>query len=61
MKLLTPPETADILGVKVQTLTTWRGAGTGPIFVRIGGARKGAIRYHPADLEAFIGAARQCA
>lgn len=59
MQLYTPPEAAEILGVKVQTLTTWRWAGTGPVFHRIGGQKKGAIRYAHRDLEAYIASARQ--
>lgn len=59
MQLLAPPEAAAILGLKVATLTQWRFAGTGPVWHRIGGARKGAIRYSIADLQAYIAAARQ--
>ena len=59
MQLLTPPQAAAILGIKVDTLTTWRWAGTGPVYHRIGGARKGAIRYAAADLESYINASRK--
>lgn len=58
MKLLTPPETALILAVKVDTLTKWRWAGNGPAYHRIGGSKKGSIRYSPTDLEAFVTASR---
>ena len=43
-------ETADILGVKEDTLDHWRVRGHGPRFVRIG--RR--IMYRLEDIEAFI-------
>ena len=61
MELLIPLQAATILGVKVETLTQWRCAGTGPAYHRIGGAHKGAIRYSMADLDAYIASARQAA
>ncbi len=53
--LLTETEAAALLGLKVATLRRWRWAGKGPRFLKIGGA----VRYDPADLEAFISAARR--
>lgn len=58
MILLPPPEAAKILSVEVGTLTKWRCTGTGPAFHRIGGSRKGVIRYAPADLDTYISASR---
>ena len=60
MQLLAPPEVADILGIKVSTLTQGRWAGRGPSWHRLGGGSgKGAIRYSLADLQAYITASRQ--
>ncbi len=53
--LLTETEAAALLGLKVATLRRWRWAGKGPRFLKIGGA----VRYDPADLEAFIDEARR--
>ena len=58
MKLLTPPEAAHLLAVQLGTLTKWRWAGSGPVFHRIGGPKRGAIRYSSADLDAFVAASR---
>lgn len=58
MKLLTPLEAAHLLAVRLDTLTKWRWAGIGPIFHRIGGPKRGAIRYLLTDLEAFVAASR---
>ncbi len=53
--LLTETEAAALLGLKVATLRRWRWAGKGPRFLKIGGA----VRYDPADLEAFMRDARR--
>ena len=53
--LLNEKEVADTLNVKVATLRRWRWAGKGPRFLKIGGA----VRYDPADLQAFIEAGRR--
>lgn len=58
MNLLTPPEAALFLKVQLDTLTKWRCAGSGPVFHRIGGPKRGAIRYSSTDLEAFVAASR---
>ena len=52
--MLKPKQAAEILGVEVDTLTKWRCEKTGPSFHRIGGFKKGAIRYAPLDLETYI-------
>lgn len=46
---LTPKEAAELLGVKVQTLTNWRHEKRGPIYTRT----RGRITYKLDDLEAF--------
>lgn len=43
-------QTADILGLKSQTLRTWRCMGKGPKYLKIGGA----VRYHPSDIDDYI-------
>lgn len=49
--LLTPAETAQILGVKIATLAVWRSARRYPLaYVRVG--RR--IRYKAEDVQAFI-------
>lgn len=56
MKLLTARQAGEQLGVSPETLERWRGAGTGPAFIRLSGRY---IRYRPDDLEAFIEARRR--
>ena len=53
--LLTETETARRLGLSVKTLRRWRWCSKPPPFLKIGGA----VRYDPADLEAFIAASRR--
>ncbi len=48
-------EAARVLDLSVKTLRRWRWAGKGPRFLKIGGA----VRYDPADLEAFMRDARR--
>lgn len=48
-------EAARVLCLSVKTLRRWRWAGKGPRFLKIGGA----VRYDPADLEAFMRDARR--
>ena len=54
-RLLNEKDVANALNVKVTTLRRWRWAGKGPQFLKIGAA----VRYDPADLEAFIAGARR--
>ena len=54
-RLLKEAEAAEILNVEVATLRRWRWARRPPRFVKIGAA----VRYDPADLEAFIEAGRR--
>ncbi len=55
-QLLNTEETARLLGLKPRTLVLWRHEGRSELpFVRIGRA----VRYRPADVEAFI-AAKVC-
>lgn len=49
-RLLTPVETAAVLGTSVSTLKRWRAAGTGPPWRRLGGR----VRYPASAVEAYI-------
>ena len=49
-RLLKEHEVARVLNVEVATLRRWRWAGQGPRFIKVGAA----VRYDPADLNAFI-------
>ena len=53
--LITERAAAARLGLKVSTLRRWRWAGKPPRFLKIGAA----VRYDPAELAAFIEAARR--
>lgn len=51
---MTEVDVAERLGLAVATLRAWRHRHTGPRFVRFGRA----VRYLPADIDAFIAASR---
>ena len=53
--LLDEREAARRLGLQETTLRRWRWAGHPPKFLKIGSA----VRYDPAEIEAFIKAARR--
>lgn len=53
--LLNEHEAARTLGLKVATLRRWRWAGKPPGFLKLGAA----VRYDPAELAAFVAAARR--
>lgn len=51
-ELITPAVAANLLGVKVETLATWRCTRRYPLpFVKIGRRR---VMYRRADIEAFV-------
>ncbi|MGI6638399.1 MAG: helix-turn-helix domain-containing protein [Desulfobulbus sp.] len=53
IRLLTPEETANMLGIQAQTLAAWRCKRRYPLrYVKLGRA----IRYRREDVEAFIAA-----
>lgn len=52
--LLDEKEAAAILHTAVRTLRNWRALGKGPRYRKIG---QRLVRYHRADLAAFIGSA----
>ena len=53
--LLTESEAAEFLRLKPKTLARWRWAGTGPRFLKVGGA----VRYELTALEKFIDQSRR--
>ncbi len=56
IRLLTPRQTAEALGVEISTLAAWRYRGTGPPFIKLSAT---AVRYALADVEAFVAAQRR--
>jgi len=54
LDLLDPTEAARLLGgtvpISIRTLAGWRVHGTGPAYVRVGGA----VRYRRTDLDAWL-------
>ena len=54
-RLLKEGEAAKILSLEVATLRRWRWSGRGPRFLKLGGA----VRYDPADLDAFVESSRK--
>jgi predicted DNA-binding transcriptional regulator AlpA len=51
LKLLTEHEVAQMYGLKVQTLRSWRYRGKGPAYLKLTSAM---VRYREADIEAFL-------
>lgn len=49
--MLTPTETAEILGVPEGTLAQWRSQGRGPAYVKL---ENRLIRYRQRDLEKYV-------
>ena len=54
-RLINEHEAAEYLAMRVATLRRWRWSGMGPPYCKIGAA----VRYDPADLNAFIEAGRR--
>lgn len=50
MKLFTNQQTADLLGIKPNTLEIWRLHAKGPIFRKLGTTKSAPIRYAEADV-----------
>ncbi|WP_299303287.1 helix-turn-helix domain-containing protein [uncultured Brachybacterium sp.] len=46
---LTPTDLSERFGVPLKTLAAWRYQGTGPAFMKLGGA----VRYRLEDVEAY--------
>ncbi|WP_181893040.1 helix-turn-helix domain-containing protein [Falsiruegeria mediterranea] len=51
-ELLTSRETAEMLGIRVETLCRWRRRGDGPRFTKAQGGKW--LRYRRADVEAWL-------
>ena len=49
-KLLTTEQLAELLGVPVRTLYSWRARGTGPRGIRVGRG----LRFRVGDVEAWL-------
>ena len=49
-QLLTSAQTAQRIGVKSQTLRTWRLHGKGPMYVRLGDSSKARVGYFESDI-----------
>jgi excisionase family DNA binding protein len=52
---LSPAQAAELLGLHVDTLARWRGAGKGPAWSRCGTR---AVRYRRVDVDAWVAAGR---
>ena len=53
-KLLAPPEVADLLKVKVETLEVWRAMLKGPPFIRLTNGKRAPIRYRQSEIDAYL-------
>lgn len=51
---LSPKEAADYLGYAPQTLAGWRFQGRGPRYLKLGGGKRGKIRYRLEDLDNYL-------
>lgn len=54
MKLLTNQQTADLLGIKSNTLEIWRLHGKGPVFRKLGTGKSAPVRYADTDVQAWL-------
>lgn len=51
---MTRAEAAEYLGLAIQTLADWAHKGTGPVYAKMGNARKSRVLYSKNDLDLFI-------
>lgn len=54
MRLLTSEEAAELLGVHVNTLATWRDKGEGPAYIRFGSGTRAPIKYRMRDINEWL-------
>lgn len=54
--LLTTSDAAKVLGIRAQTLRTWRLSGRGPAYVRLGSGKFARACYTREELERWIAA-----
>ena len=52
-QMLTPKELCERWKVADNTLRKWRGANTGPSYIKLGEGRNSEVRYRIEDVEAF--------
>jgi predicted DNA-binding transcriptional regulator AlpA len=52
--LINEHEAAERLGLSFRTLQRWRYQGGGPRFVKVGPAKKSAVRYRESDIDEYI-------
>ena len=50
----TPRQTADYLQISEITLARWRSSGSGPAYVKLGRGANAPVRYHIADVKAYV-------
>ncbi len=53
-RLLTSTETAEILGLRPQTLRVWRLRGRGPRYVRLGSTSRSRVAYRFSEVQAWL-------
>ncbi len=54
--LLTSIQTAELIGIKPQTLRSWRLYGKGPQYVRLGDSPKARVGYFESDILDWLNA-----
>lgn len=52
--LLNEREVASLLGISVRTVQDWRQSGDGPPFLKLSKRKRGAVRYDPRDVQAYV-------
>ena len=52
--LLKEREVATLFGVSVRTVQDWRQSGDGPPFLKLTNRKRGAVRYDPRDVLAYV-------
>lgn len=53
LKTVSPAELAEITGIPLRTLASWRRVGKGPSFIKADG-KKGAVRYLMNEVEKWM-------
>ena len=57
-QLLTSAQTAQLIGLKPQTLRVWRLKGKGPKYIRLGDSLKAPVRYFESAILDWLSARR---
>lgn len=58
-KHYTPAEVSELTGISVATLRNWRFLGEGPCFVKIGGSKRGRVRYPASAVNEYMAGKRR--